>query len=274
MSTKIVVAMRVHAGGNAKPRPAWFSKTRCIQSLNASVEQARSQGIEVISVAFVDLAGGPLGADEQRAVEMFDVIVPYRAGSSRRSWQRHLRILRGLLHSAETEVVYLVEDDHLHRRDAIQALAGMPSDYGLLYSISKREDVVLGETPQRWVETHGGVSSFAVQGKAFRRDFWLLWGMAFAGPAFDLLTWRVVRGKSPFSIAEVASPFRPEPPFEPTTVPRALYQSVWRLLASLLSITRPRRVLSATSPSLATHSEQGWLSADVDWVRVAEDCSI
>jgi hypothetical protein len=273
MKTKIIVAMRVHAGGNAKPRPVWFSKTLCIQSLNASVEHARSQGIDVKSVAFVDLAGGPLSADEQRAVDMFDVAVPYHAGSSRRSWQRHLRLLRDVPGAAEAEAVYLVEDDHLHRRDAIQALTSMPSDYGLLYSISKQEELELLALPHRWVETLGGVSSFAVRGKAFQRDFWLLWVMAYAGPAFDLLTWRVVRGRSPFSIAEIASPFRPKPPFERTTVPKAAYQSAWRLLASGLSIARPRRVLSATSPSLATHAEQGWLASGVDWRRVAEDCS-
>lgn len=238
-------------------------------SLLNSIEFARGRGVTVESVAFVDEAAGPMRGQLKGLVGRFDRIVTYRAGSSRRSWQRHLRMLHNLVPVSADDVIYLVEDDHLHSEHAIHALSELPTEYGLLYSISKDVDKVLSDNEYRWVSTKRGVSSFALSGRAFRRDWRLLSLLAYAGPAFDYLTWNVVKGKTYFSVREILLPFNPTPPFTKTNLLKSLWQVGWRTICNVLSFARPATEIAALAPSGSTHAELGWLAPLVDWQSVA-----
>jgi hypothetical protein len=272
--SKVVVYLRVTAGSNLKGRPEWFSKPNCIESLSQAIEIARTKNKQVRMVALVDTSAGELSDDLQVAVSKADSVIRYEAGSSRRSWLTQLSIVLEDVRSGRLEnddFVYLVEDDHLHHPESILATFDMPADYALLYSLSQypNRPVAASADGVRWFETRQGVSSFAAKVPALSRDKRVLRYMSYAGPAFDLLTWRVLRAQDGFTCREVMAPMRPEPPFERTNLAKALYQVLWRTIANCWVKARRPRVVVAPLPALTTHAESGWLAPGHDWEKVS-----
>ena len=266
---KVLVVLRLHARENAKARPSWFSKESCVRSLLLAIDFARAQGLAVESTVYVDSAGGPVRNDLRRMIQEFDHRVDFFGGSARRSLQFTIRDLVRSRNLRDETIVYLVEDDHLHARHAIHALAEMPTEYSLLYSISADPDDVRKEGRYRWVVTHRGVSSFAVSDSRLKKDWRMIWAVAWSGPAFDMLTWRVVEGKAPFTLKEVLSPLSPDFPLVRGSWPKAIWQVMWRVIVSLWSFSRPAQRISALYPNGATHAENGWTSPGVDWAEIA-----
>lgn len=275
--TRLLVALRLHAGVNAKNRPDWFSKERCVRSLASAVQAARAAGMRVDGVVYVDDAGPVLGTELLDAARLVGRIEHHVAGSGRRSWQSHLLRIKAapeLAELAEDGFIYLVEDDHLHLEDALVRAGGCPAPYGLLYSLSKDASAErIDSQGFTWQSALRGVSSCLVRKDVFLRDERLLRLMAYGGAAFDLLTWKVIHADAYFTPGDIAFPFRPRPPFVFAGYARSTYYAMWRVFSNLLIALRKSTDVYAVEPCAATHCENGWLAPGPDWKSISDASS-
>jgi hypothetical protein len=270
LNESVLICLRISARVNSKNRPVWFSKDACVASLARAAATARASGMTITSLVFVDSIAGELPDGLQALINNFDRILSIKGGSSRRSWKAQLDFLRKDPASTSHDLIYLVEDDHLHAPEAIACLREMPGEYGLLYSISKMPSKILREQKYAWVETVRGVSSFVVTRRAFKADFHVLRFMSNGGAGWDALTWRVLRGQSRLTFREILWPLSSDSPYPSKLSAKAWWQVAWRGLSSGWSSVRVRKVIGATNPSMATHCEVGWIAEGTDWPLVAE----
>jgi hypothetical protein len=270
---RVVVAMRVTSSANMKHRPEWFSKNACILSVIESADLLRSTGGEVRTIALFDSAGGPADPELTDLLTRFDTVTEMVGGSARRSWKAMFDILKRDVADDSFDVIYLVEDDHLHHPDAITALAGFHGDFGLLYCIDYVDGgVVEFSDGFEWAEAISGVSSFAASRATYLRSRRLLRAMSNTNHAWDEVTWRAVLGPHRFSAKYVLWSFSKASPWAPWK-PQAIWQFVWRLIGYVWSLLRKPSRLASVRPSLATHAEVDLLSAGRDWASVAKGVS-
>jgi hypothetical protein len=266
---RVLVAMRVTSSANMKRRPDWFSKNACILSVLESAGALRSSGGDVRTIALFDSAGGPANAELAMLLTRFDTVIDMVGGSARRSWKAMFDILKREVPDDSFDVIYLVEDDHLHHPDALRALPGFHGDFGLLYCIDFVEgghvDVSDGF---EWAEAISGVSSFAMSRATYVRSRRLLRTMSNTNHAWDEVTWRTVLGPHRFTARYVLWSFSQASPWAPWS-PKALWQFAWRFIGYVWSLLRRPSRLVGVRPSLATHSEVDVLSEGRDWASLA-----
>lgn len=261
------MVLRVVAQENAKNRPDWFEKERCIRSMLVAAEGLRALGGRVHLLALVDSEGGVPSDSLRRALDDWDVR-SIAGGSARRSWKAMLDVI-GRRPTEHFDTVYLVEDDHLHAPDAFIALAQRGEGYSLLYTHRTHgEPVTIGD--HVWMPAESGVSSFAMSRNEYVRSWRVLHTMSSANQSWDDITWHVQLGASSFDVGFLLECFDREEFDFPFWHPRTLYNFAWRLLGFAWARLRPSQVAWAVVPNLATHAEQGRLAEGVDWRAVAE----
>lgn len=262
----VLVVLRLTADTNRKNRPDWYDKRTCVRSVLRSAEALRRRGVRVHLLCLVDRAGGALPGALQAEAAAWDEVVEIDGGSARRSWQAmldHLRGRRDLPH----DLVYLVEDDHLHAPDALTALSEQGEGCFLLYTHR------FTGPPRRtgdhdWRPVDSGVSSFAMSRREFDRSFRVLRTMSNANQSWDDLTWHVLLGPRHFTARYLLEAFSSDFGFPPWS-PRTLYNLVWRSIGFVWARLRRPSAAWGADPNLATHVETAHLAGGRDWSEVS-----
>lgn len=263
------VVLRTTPSENRKNRPEWYSKARCIASVFDAVTRAREAGIRVRVVAAVDVSSGlQMPAAAARLVEHADEIWVVRGGTAAKSWRPVVRAVRSHLRPADDDLVYFVEDDHLHDLDALTLLVDGTSEYRLLYALAS-EHGIIEHGVDGWARVPGGTSTFAVTGRAFREDARRHLWMSCGGGAWDELSWRALGSHaSPPGLGYVVEPFRMSAKWSRPWGLRPIRHAVFRALSLALSRGRSRSIALRT-PIQATHCETSMVAGDTDWAARA-----
>ena len=266
----IHVMVRVVAHENRKNRPKWYSKELRLASLVDSVSTARRNGINARTIALLDSSGPSPYQDLDFALADFDEVRRIKGGSASRSWRAMLRVIsRELKGLDDGDIVYFVEDDHLHTKEAITVLNGTEADYTFLYST----DVDSASANGGWMRAHSGVSSFAVRASVLRKDFRRLYVFSYSRNAWDNLTCHALSRDLP---AVYLFSQRIEDPLDHegrvTLAAKFSYQLLWTLIA-LAWVSKPRS-LAACVPNQAAHAELQHLPLGRDWGQTAASIKI
>lgn len=271
----IWVLYRVTGGENKKPRPEWFSKALCAASINDAIAYARARELAVISVAFHDSSSGPLAADLQAQVARFDRQFSISGGSSSKSWRRLLGVVDASIPFADEDILYFVEDDHLHHVESLDFLATGAADYRFLYS---RDSEFEPLSPVGWRNCVSGVTSFATTGHIYRADRFMLKLFSGAGAAWDNLTCRVLSGQAksvlrseqavPATVAGDDGRLRHHP------LMRKNFRRAWRFVGLGWALIQAPRTLQCAMPNLAAHCELRELPEGLDWENIAADVAV
>jgi hypothetical protein len=228
---------------NDKARPVFYSKLRCLANFLAAFER-------VAEATFCLVYDGNVGEDFRSRVEPIGSIerLP-NVGNSASFWYA----FNLALNLPDKDLVYFVEDDYLHRRDALQKLVEcvqcIDADYITLYDhparymsdcpqgadLPLRENAVYVSRSHHWRTVESSCMTFASRAGVIREDIKLF-----------------------------------ETHIKQTGVPadRALF----RHLQGLGSYRNgsPRRKLIGPIPSLATHCQEPWLAPVVNWKAVVD----
>lgn len=272
---RLLVVLRATASTNEKNRPEWFDKERCIRSIRDAADHLRALGGEVHLLCLPDESGGALPAPIASAVADWDEVVPIRGGSARRSWKAMLAVLHERYPTTPFDTVYLVEDDHLHERTALEALASRPGGFSLLYSHQPDGSSFTADGRaarfgrHEWREARSGVSSFAMGRGEYLRSRRVLRVMSNANQSWDHLTWQVLRGPRALTGAFVLEAFAADFGHR-AWHPRTVYNVLWRLVGFVWARLRRGEEPWAVIPNLATHAETENLSPGVDWAAVSD----
>ncbi|KTS11080.1 hypothetical protein [Microbacterium testaceum] len=263
------VILRTTPSENRKNRPAWYSKNRCIASMFTAAEHARATGLDVRVTVAVDVSSGlAYPGSISRLLRRADSFLVVRGGTAAKSWRPVIRAVRSSIRPDDDDLVYFVEDDHLHRPEALRLLVEGSADYRLLYALASEHGTI---TPLRpgWAHVPGGTSSFAVTGRALRADASRHLWMSCGGGAWDELSWRALGSHvSKPGLAYVLAPFHPTPKWPRPWGLRPLRHAAFRLLCLLLARGRQRSI-ELRLPIQVTHCEKGMLAGEDDWARVA-----
>ena len=289
--TAVHVVLRTTAKVNSKPRPPGLDKLACLVSLLQAVEQARAHGVPVELVHVCD--GSPGGVHEALLTgsgEMvrgtFDLQASYATAvelAGRRGWP-------------DDDLVYLAEDDHLHRPEALSALAaagerlpgtgsfvlygsvdavqpnGLPLPPALAappgWRASTTSTVVEGVV---WRRALSATSSMVHRAGALRQDR-LIHVLALRGRGIegtqDQVVCLAIQGLVPFAWGRpLGHLVTGQEPLE-----RRVKHGVWDVVLNVLALRarrHPREILGSV-PALATHAELGWLASGTDWTAVGE----
>jgi len=267
------VFCRVTPKANQKLRPEWFSKTSCLNSLAKSSEIAKSSLGEVKTVLILDVANGEIKDSQlQLAVNKFDIIQKISSGSASKSWRKMLSIAQKF-QPDDSDLVYFVEDDHLHLDSAVSQLQNSKADLRFLYA--SPQDLTTHSrlaSPATWVEVSSGVSSFAMSGKAFNKYSLILRFFSYGGGSWDELICRSL-GKGQISeygsgIRYITWPLRKESPWNRKVSLGAVRHTCFRFLAVLVGRFN-NASLEAVVPSESTHCEIAHLDTKRDWALIA-----
>lgn len=292
--TQLHVIRRSTGKVNGKPRPAGMDKVVCLLSLLRAIERVEQDGDVVELVHLCDgRVGGAHGeviASRGEVVERpLTLEMSYATAAA-------LPLERGW--PAE-DLVYLVEDDHLHRPDALRlvlaaARASTGTGYFAFYADTDGLDPSTGvppappvHAPTQWRQSTSSLvvegwewrralamtSSFLARVSALREDR-LIHRFAFrtrGNPARDHVVAVSVQGHRPFTWGRpLQHVLHPD---GQGSLEVRVKQSVWDVVLNVLGIvnrTRHRDILS-TRPSLSTHAQAGWLAFGTDWEQVAAD---
>lgn len=263
------VVLRTTPGENRKNRPAWYTKDRCIASVLIAVQRARAGGIDVRVTAIVDISSGRrMPAAVTALLDHVDAIVAVRGGTAARSWRPALRAVRRHLAPAGDDLIYLVEDDHLHRPDALTHLVDGGDDYRLLYALASEHGAIV-DRGDGWAHVPGGTSTFAVRGDAFRADAWRHVLMSYGGGAWDELSWRILGSHvTPPGLGYVRAALTRTERWPRPWGLRPLRHAAFRLLCLALARRDPRSI-GLRTPIQATHCEHDMLADTADWAELA-----
>lgn len=269
MPRRLTVILRLTPSDNQKNRPSWYTKALCLQSLIQARDAARKGGYWVSLLVLVDTAGGQLRPELSSLVSYCDQVREGNFGSASRSLRAQLTWAEEISAALNDDLVYCVEDDHLHSPESLTQAFSLPGGVGFLYCISKGSATGTGDFT--WMDAPRSVSSFLIHTDLLMKIAWQMRFGSRLGPAFDLLTWHWLSGRR-FGFGQ---------PWLMTHGGRSWYARVilacWqlgaRILIDLLIWLRigTRVRLSAISPSLAAHCEVGWLPNERDWAALAND---
>ncbi|WP_206542567.1 hypothetical protein, partial [Microbacterium testaceum] len=226
-------------------------------------------GLDVRVTVAVDVSSGlAYPGSISRLLRRADSFLIVRGGTAAKSWRPVIRAVRSSIRPDDDDLVYFVEDDHLHRPEALRLLVEGSADYRLLYALASEHGTI---TPLRpgWAHVPGGTSSFAVTGRALRADASRHLWMSCGGGAWDELSWRALGSHvSKPGLAYVLAPFHPTPKWPRPWGLRPLRHAAFRLLCLLLARGRQRSI-ELRLPIQVTHCEKGMLAGEDDWARVA-----
>jgi len=268
---RLRVVCRLSGGSNDKPRPEWFSKRLCVDSLLSAAEELRRANTVVELWLAVDVRSDiDAQAVRARYGRHFDRILPIAGGSAAKSWRATLN-LPGLVEGAD--LVYFVEDDHLHRPDALVRLVHGDAAYRFAYSSD--EDLAPHRATVRdgWSTVGSGVTSFAVMTAVLRKDLRLHRCMSRSGRGWDEVTFRALGGGAPEALGSgiryVASPMADPASRTMMGFIGGIRHSLFRAFA-ILAGQAHKRVISGLTPPAATHAEPALLASGTDWAAVAD----
>jgi hypothetical protein len=279
---------RIYGGENRKGRPAYYRKRTSLASLLRAAEHA---GVEVTT-----LADGPLPDDIRRMAAAFGDVVDLPGGpiGMRRSFWTGVTFpdRRGW---SDNDVVYLCEDDYLHRLDAIEhlraaalalpqvsyfALSATMADYPVGGSFTQPEDwdpkpdAVVGGI--RWVQIPSATSTFGARVGALRADRGIIrQGMLpYRSRLLDHEMCLVWQGRFPYTTRELF--LGPAETRFRVGVREAAANAVltpFRIAYQARALTRRRapHLMYATGPNLASHMESANLSPGTNWADVAAE---
>ncbi|MFJ4158828.1 hypothetical protein [Microbacterium testaceum] len=197
-----------------------------------------------------------------------DALLVVRGGTAAKSWRPVVRAVRSRIRPADDDLVYFVEDDHLHHPDALHLLAEGSADYRLLYALASEHGAIRHVRPG-WAQVPGGTSSFAVTGKAFRADARRHLWMSCGGGAWDELSWRALGSHaSPPDMAYLLAPFGRGSKWPRPWGLRPIRHATFRLFSIVLARGRARSI-ELRFPVLATHCESAMLTGEIDWSSLA-----
>ncbi|WJM15293.1 hypothetical protein [Microbacterium arborescens] len=278
----LTVFVRATPKSNGKPRPDWYSKEICIASVLDSAEQARANGRVVRCTLAVDTSSGlALPPGLASLTSRFDDVLEIDGGSSMRSWRALLphveHAARRSALRAAADVIYIVEDDHLHRPGALTELLSTEADYRYLYWTD--DDRAFGSrrtadttTPQ-WVPIESGVSSFGVTARAFMRDRWLHRVFSYGGGSWDELICRALGGGARrvygSGLKYVAWPLTRRSPWGIRRLPWAAWHATFRAMSLIVASARKPATIVGSQPPQSTHAEPGLIARGSDWSQIA-----
>jgi hypothetical protein len=180
---------------------------------------------------------------------------------------------------SDRELVYFVEDDYLHRPEAVRclleaaaALPGMPYltlQRGVLWSRPAGVHTV----GSQWRVIESTTSTFAVRMAALRRDIWIHRLSFFSGgpSGADRHTNLAMQGIAPYPWPAVRDELAGRASGQRASVGGALKRAALQAAVNVLAIRArlDRHLLAGPEPALAAHLE-GELPPGTDWARVAE----
>ena len=224
--------------------------------------------------AAIDVSSGrPLPGSTAHLLHRADAFLAVRGGTAAKSWRPVVRAVRSRIRPADADLVYFVEDDHLHHPDALQLLVDGTADYRLLYALESEHGAISQIRPG-WAHVPGGTSSFAVTGRAFRSDFRRHLLMSCGGGAWDELSWRALGSHAtPAGVEYILAPFHRSSKWTRPWGLRPLRHAVFRALSLLLARGR-RRSIELRTPIRATHCESIMLAGEEDWGALARSLDL
>lgn len=265
------VILRLTPSENLKNRPAWYSKQTCLRSLLAAVRTAREAGFSVEFLVFIDVSSGrQLSPGVAQLLTDADAIMPLYGGTAAKSWRPVVRTVRASVPFDDDDLLYFIEDDYLHHPEALLRLLDGTADYRLLY-VPEDENFATGPLHGGWAAVDTSTSSFAVTGKAFRKDAAMHLFFSHGGGAWDELCWRALGSRvcPPRWLPYVLQPFSRASQWSRKWGLRPVRHAVFRMLA-LSHATRRSRAIEVRLPMPATHGEQSLLASGSDWSALAD----
>lgn len=267
---------------NAKQRPPYYDKPSCVRSLARTFADCPEAG----ELVFLNV-GAVSDAQEAAMRDAGGELVPVSLRPATAAYWTALSIVRARGWPDE-DVVYLAEDDYVHRRDALRSLAGAARAFGDVDYLAAYATIGLrmpnGEPlhpgmrrPPRvpdeplgtidghqWRRALSTTSTFAVRIGALRRDLRLHHLAPRTGAGWDHALSLAYQGIAPFAARDV--PIKGESP------PRSAILTLRRatLVAAALARRRSGHVFAAADPALATHAESGVVALGTDWALEAQ----
>jgi hypothetical protein len=180
---------------------------------------------------------------------------------------------------AADDVVYFVEDDYLHRPDALsrlrEAIQELPAaSYFALYgSVDPLETVPMTAGGRKWYTGHSTTSTFAARVGALRQDRLIHRLGFFASGTADRTVCLAYRGVRPFAWNHVVGDLMGGAPEGRGRLNGRLKRASLQAAVNGLAMRSGfhRHLLLVADPPLATHVESGVLAPGVDWEAVARD---
>lgn len=257
---------RFYAGDNSHPRPPYYSKELCLESLLQAAEQCSGASVLLLQDGYDEHPA--LSGLQGRPASLLREEPAGNSGS-------FVRALDFALNSDwdEDTIVYFVEDDYLHQGDSLLRLergaAALPQiDYFTLYEhpnsyafgVPDAREFVYVDGLNYWRTITSTCMTFAARLSALRRDSALFRAAATGPNPNDYPLWLAIQGgRMPRLLLEHYH-----------SIPRA-GALLGSAKAAMLRRRRPESVLLACClPSGATHLDlSDGLAPMVDWAAVA-----
>jgi hypothetical protein len=271
---RLHVVYRSTSKENRKPRPAYYSKRDCLLSLL----RARAACPEAGALVFVN--DGELPEDRLGPMRSHGEVLAFPDLDMRRSYLGALDQVDR--HGwADDDLVFLVEDDYLHREHALNELVAaaraipgahyfgtygnvvggpLQPDMRRPHGTPAGPDVVVGET--RWRRGLSTTFTYGARIGALRRDMRMHRITPSLGGAFDHALPLAFQGWLPYRPRDLAEVLR-----EDHTWSRRAKLLTWRCVltgAALAQRLRTPHVLVVAEPQLSSHLEEGFI-APGDW---------
>jgi len=269
---------RVTPGGNGKPRPPWFSRSRALRSFLASCAQAGAP----VELAFV--ADGGVPDELADLVAGAGPVLPVRGGSAAKSFRRLLDVA-GERETGDA-LVWFAEDDYLYRPEALAevlAAAGTLPEADLFGVYTPdNADWHRGSASQpglrppeerfdvggrAWRRAWDSTSTFGLRAAALRADAGLLRLCSRAGGPWDHACAAAVQGLAPYPVGALHRDLFLR--LSRASAGRAVSRPLVRAAVDVAARSRTPRTWVSPVVDLATHAEPGYLSAGTDWAELA-----
>jgi len=281
---KLHLVYRSTGKENRKARPPFYSKKLALFSFLRAAENL-PQRAEIIF-----LNDAPIPESIESIMVSFGEVINIVGLTLVRSYRTAIGLPKAR-HWNDGDLVYFSEDDYLYAPDAFVSLIAAarqmprPSYFGLYAArdgrdpngdlippgavrVVERQGKSIAAAGHEWKPAMGTTSTFGVQLRALRKDFWLHHFAPLNGGAWDHVISIAYKGHHPFHWKEIIEPFR-----------RSDAHWAWaaklaglRAMLNLGALTRLRwHPLMAPTRCLATHMESKYMAAGVDWKAVADE---
>ena len=285
---KLHAIYRSYGGENRKSRPAYYSKLLALASFVRAVDQLECP------VGLTFLNDGPVANDAYRLMQTVGRVAPFDRLGIRGSYARALTLAVGC-NGAESDIVWLAEDDYLYRPDALERLVAAArlipwASYFTLYGsfppleleMSGEDDSIAlrGWRDRGGVTVHGHewrhavstTSTFGARLPALRRDRRLFRMALYSARAWDHHTCLAYQGYVPFRGRGLLEDPSTRGAESVRSRIKVLCATPIKVVVDAMAYRRARQpgLLVAPRPSLATHLELPYLAPGTDWDAEAE----
>jgi hypothetical protein len=278
---------------NRKPRPPFYHKQVSLLSFLRTAEACETP------VEIVFLNDGPIPPERLQLMSAAGDIssVPLATelpgGARARHALRHGRGGGGPIRSylealalvhergwPDDDLVYFVEDDYLHRPEALEDLLAAAEAVPQASYFAPSGSIIWPDTDgfvvgnRNWFTAESCTFTYAARISALKDDRLIHRIGVFAGNTFDRAICRTYQGIRPYQWNHMVGDLisgRPGPaePFS-ARMKRISLQTVMNLFAIKVGVGR-RQVLIVPEPAQAAHLELATLPPGIDWAAVAAD---